>query len=394
MREPDKSKEIQQEKNLTAKEDILMHLGDEYDRFMGAIVPPIFQNSLFTRKLHNHGYDYTRVSNPTTEIAERKMAALEEGEAARCFSSGMGAISAAIMSIISQGAHVICVQSAYGPARHFLGSYLARFGVETTFVAGDRIEQFEQAIRPETKLIYLESPSSHIFMLQDLQAVADLAKSRGITTIIDNTWATPLYSNPLKFGIDMVVHSASKYLGGHSDIVGGVIVGTAAAMEKIAHQERALFGAVMDPHQSWLLLRGMRTLPVRLRQHQENAMAVARFLEQHPKVERVYYPGLPSHPQYELGRKQMSGYTGLLSFLPRASDRDILEMIPKLRYFEHGPSWGGFESLITAPGVGIRDEDSRLTGIPRGLVRISVGLERAETLIADLEQALDRLPSA
>ncbi|RKN82058.1 aminotransferase class I/II-fold pyridoxal phosphate-dependent enzyme [Paenibacillus ginsengarvi] len=375
-----------------SKEEICTHLGDDYDRYLGAIVPPIFQNSLFTRKTQNHGYVYTRISNPTTEIAERKIAALEEGEAARCFSSGMGAISAGIMYWVAQNTHVVCVKSAYGPAREFLSSYLAAFGVEVTFVSGESLEEIEQVVRPNTKLLYLESPSSHIFAMQDLQAVADFARARGIGTLIDNTWATPLYQNPLRYGIDMVVHSASKYLGGHSDIIGGVLIGSAEAMERIAYKERALFGSVMDPHQSWLLLRGLRTLPVRMKQHQESAMTVAAFLESHPKVERVFYPGLPSHPGYELGRKQLAGYTGLISFVPRAEDQAIRDMIPKLRYFEHGPSWGGFESLIVDVGVGISEEASRSTGIPHGLVRISVGLERAETLMADLDQALNTLP--
>lgn len=374
-----------------SKEEILMHLGDDYDRYLGAIVPPIFQNSLFTRKTKNHGYVYTRIGNPTTEIVERKIAALEEGEAAKCFSSGMGAISSAIMSYVSAGAHVICISSVYGPTREFLSTYLARFGVETTFVTGDRIEQFEQAIRPNTKLIYLESPSTHIFLLQDLEQIAALAKAHGIGTIIDSTWATPLFCNPLNFGIDMVVHSASKYLGGHSDIIGGVVIGSATAMEKITHEERALFGSNMDPHQSWLLLRGLRTLPVRLRQHQESAMKIAEFLENHPKVERVYYPGLKSHPQYELGRKLFSGYTGLMSFLPRGSEQAIKDMIPMLKYFELGPSWGGFESLVNDPGIGISEEASQLTGIPKGLVRISVGLESVDALMEDLDQALNSL---
>ncbi|MDF2717540.1 MAG: Cystathionine beta-lyase/cystathionine gamma-synthase [Paenibacillus sp.] len=385
------SNETPKSKHGLSKEEICTHLGDDYDRYLGAIVPPIFQNSLFTRKTKNHGYVYTRIGNPTTEIAERKIAALEEGEAARCFSSGMGAISAGIMYWVGQNTHVVCVRSAYGPTREFLSSYLAHFGVEVTFVSGEGLEEIAQATRPNTKLLYLESPSSHIFALQDLQAVADFARERGIGTLIDNTWATPLYQNPLRYGIDMVVHSASKYLGGHSDIIGGVLVGSAEAMERITHKERALFGSVMDPHQSWLLLRGLRTLPVRMKQHQESAMVIAAFLENHPKVERVFYPGLASHPQYELGRKQLAGYNGLISFVPRASDQAIRDMIPKLRYFELGPSWGGFESLIVDPGVSIGEEASRSTGIPRGLVRISVGLERADSLIADLDQALNTL---
>lgn len=383
---------ISRPEHLTwTKEDICAHLGDDYDSFMGAIVPPIFQNSLFTRKTKDHGYVYTRIGNPTTDIAERKIAALEEGEAAKCFSSGMGAISAAIMYWMSQGAHVICVRSAYGPTREFLGTYLKRFGVETTFVTGDSIAEFEEAIRPNTKLIFLESPSSHLFFMQDLEAVAKLAKSHGIGTIIDSTWATPLYQNPLRYGIDMVVHSASKYLGGHSDIIGGVLIGSRETMEQMTHGERALFGSNMDPHQAWLLLRGIRTLPIRMKQHQETGMQVAAFLESHPKVETVFYPGLASHPQYELGRKYLSGYTGLLSFVPKGTEQAISDMIRRLRYFELGPSWGGFESLINTPGLGISEEASKATGIPHGLVRISIGLERADSLIEDLDQALHGL---
>lgn len=373
------------------KEDICAHLGDDYDRYLGAIVPPIFQNSLFTRKTTNHGYVYTRISNPTTEIAEQKIAALEEGDAAKCFSSGMGAISASIMYWMSKDSHVVCVRSAYGPTREFLSSYLNSFGVEVTFVRSESIDDIEKAILPNTKLIFLESPSSHLFEMQDLQAVAALAQSRGIATVIDNTWATPLYQNPLSYGIDLVVHSASKYLGGHSDIIGGVMIGKSAIMETIMHRERALFGSNMDPHQSWLLTRGLRTLPVRMKQHQESTMQIATFLESHPMVERVLYPGLKSHPQYELGAKQMTGYTGLFSIVPKGSDQAITDMIRKLRYFELGPSWGGFESLVNLPGIGISDEVSETTGIPHGLIRLSIGLEQPQSLMQDLDQALNSL---
>jgi cystathionine gamma-lyase len=300
----------------------------------------------------------------------------------------MGAISAAIMYWMSKDSHVVCIRSAYGPTREFLSSYLQSYGVEVTFVKSGSTTDIEQAIRSNTKLIFLESPSSHLFEMQDLQAVAALARSHGIATIIDNTWATPLYQNPLKYGIDMVVHSASKYLGGHSDIIGGVLIGQADMMETIMHRERALFGSNMDPHQSWLLTRGLRTLPVRMRQHHESAMQVAAFLESHPLVERVLYPGLQSHPQYELGKRQMTGYSGLMSFVPKGNDQAIIDMIRSLRYFELGPSWGGFESLINTPGVGINEEMSVMTGIPQGLVRISVGLEQPQSLMEDLDQAL------
>lgn len=371
-----------------SKEDICTHLGDEYNKHFGAIVPPIFQNTLFTAKNGDHGYTYTRINNPTFELAERKVAALEEGEAALCFSSGMAAISAALMHVLEQNSHVIVPRTVYLPTKHFLEHYMAKFGVTVSFVSGEDIDEIEQAIRPNTKAIYLETPLSNIFSLQDLRATAELAKKRSLTTIVDNTWATPLYQNPIPLGIDLVVHSASKYLGGHSDVIGGMMIGNHSVIEKIRFEERAMYGAVMDPHQAWLLTRGLRTLPVRMAKHQESAMKIAAFLESHSKVERVLYPGLPSHPQYELGRRQMTGYSGLLSFVASGTPEQIQAAVRQLTYFEIGPSWGGFESLLSTPGVGINKEASERTGIPSGLIRISVGQENADTLIDDLDQAL------
>jgi cystathionine gamma-lyase len=366
-------------------EDVIAHYGEEYDRYLGAVSPPIFQTSIFNM---NHGYVYTRHGNPTTEIVEKKIAALEQAEAAACFSTGMAALSAAISYCMTKNSHAILVKHAYGGAHLFLKDYMAKYGVETTEVVGERIEEFEQAVRPNTKMIYLESPSSFIYGMQDLQAVAQLAKSRGIMTVIDNTWATPLYQNPLVFGIDLVVHSASKYLGGHSDLIGGVIAGRKDIIDAIVQRERNYYGAVMDPHQAWLLLRGMRTLPLRMRQHQENAIKVAQFLEQHPLVERVYYPGLPSHPQYELGRKQLSGTNGLVSFVTKGSASQVERFAKSLKVFLFGASWGGYESLISTPGL--NEQLCENYGIPRGLIRLSVGLERADTLIRDLDEQLTR----
>lgn len=376
------------DKELT-QEDICTHLGDDYDDFMGAIVPPIFQNSLFTRKRTDHGYNYTRVSNPTIEIAEKKIAALEGGQEARCFSSGMAAISAIIMSYIGQGSHIIAPKNIYGPTRYFIETYLNRFGVTTTFVSGEEVEDFERVIRPETSLIYLESPVSNVFDMQDLEGIAKLARAKGIATVVDNTWATPIFQNPLSLGIDVVVHSATKYMGGHSDIVAGVMVGKKELMESITHNERGLFGATMDPHQAWLLIRGLRTLPLRMKQHQASALEIARFLEAHDRVDRVLYPGLESHPQYELGKKQMKGYSGLMGFVPKGNGGDIVRFVKALKCFEEGPSWGGFESLINTPGLGIDEETSKEMGIPQGLVRISIGLENVDTLMEDLDRALN-----
>ncbi|GGD51876.1 trans-sulfuration enzyme family protein [Paenibacillus nasutitermitis] len=373
------------------QEDICTHYADEYDKYLGAIVPPIFQNTLFTHKTENHGYSYTRANNPTIEIAERKIAALEGGESAACFSSGVAAISAAILHWLAKDDHLICVSSVYPRTRALIHSYLDKFGITATFVPGHSIEEFEHAIQPNTKLIYLESPSSIIFAMQDLAAVAELAQTHGIVTMIDNTWATPLFQNPLHLGIDVAIHSATKYLGGHSDILGGVVVGRADAIKGIVERERGLLGAIMDPHQAWLLIRSLRTLPVRMKQHQENARKMAAFLETHAAVSQVFYPGLPSHPQYEIGRKQMSGFAGVMSFIVKASYEQLDKMLHGLMMYEMGASWGGFESLIS--GIAIDEPLSVYTGLPVGtpIIRVSVGLENIDSLIADLHQGLDRL---
>lgn len=383
---------------IDKKEDICTHLGEDYSKYMGAIVPPIFQTSLFVQptevnNITEQEYVYTRINNPTTEIAEKKLAALEEGEEAKCFSSGMAAISSAIMFYIEKDCHVICVQNVYGPTRDFLASYLQKFGVETTFVSGDDIDEVEKAIRKNTKLIYLESPSTFVYSMQDLEKISELAKAYGIATVIDNTYSTPLFQNPLKYGIDMVIHTASKYLGGHSDIVAGAIVGKKETLSQMVEKERALFGGNMDPHQAWLLIRGMRTLPIRIKQHQESAKKVADFLEDHSKIQRVLYPGLKSHPQYELGKKQMTGYTGLMSFVPKGNTDEIMKFVKNLRYFQSGCSWGGFESLVAPISVGKSDEENKRNHLPANLIRIHVGLENVETLMEDLDRGLSFIKS-
>ncbi|NLC68713.1 MAG: aminotransferase class I/II-fold pyridoxal phosphate-dependent enzyme [Clostridiaceae bacterium] len=374
-----------------SKEYICTCYGEDSDMYMGAVAPPIFQSTVFSRKNGSHGYTYTRVSNPTTEIVEKKIAALEGGEEARCFSSGMAAITAAIMRCVSAGSHVIAPRNVYLCTRKLLENYLRRFGVETTFVDGTYITEIEESIRPNTSLIYLESPVSVVFTLQDLEKIAGIAKTNGITTVIDNTWATPIFQNPLKFGIDIVVHSASKYLGGHSDVLGGVLVSSKKIVDEITSNERVLMGAVMDPHQSWLLLRGIRTLPLRMAKHQENAMKVAEFLEKHEKVKKVLYPGLKSHPQHELACKQMTGFSGLMSFVPDGDDKRIMRFVKSLKLFHECPSWGGYECIINTPGVGISDKTSKEIGVPKGLVRVSVGLSSAEEIIGDIDNALKQI---
>lgn len=370
------------------KEDILAHLGDEYDRFLGAVVPPIYQSTLFVQPtdsngVHNQDYVYSRISNPTVEVVEQKMATLEQGEKALCFSSGMAAISAGIMSCLVANSHVICIETVYGPTRIFLSDYLKKFGITVTFVTGNSLTEIEAAIQENTALIYLESPSSHVYRVQNLTAISSLGKRNKLVTMIDNTYATPLYQNPLDYGIDLVVHSASKYLGGHSDVLGGVLIGSQARLKPLIEEERAFFGAAMDPHQSWLLLRGMRTLGVRLEKHQANAQKIADYLDNHPQVEKVSYLGLPSHPDHQLAKSQMRGFNGLISLIVKGGEAKQVSFINQLRYFQHGVSWGGYESLVANVTVG-----KELPGVPTGLIRLHVGLENSETLIADLAQAL------
>ncbi|MBP1990664.1 trans-sulfuration enzyme family protein [Paenibacillus eucommiae] len=382
-------------KKHLASEDICTHLGDEYDRYLGAIIPPIFQNTLFTHKHTDHGYAYSRISNPTIELAEKKLAALEAGNWAVCYSSGVAAISAVIAYFAANESHIICIKNTYGRVNQLLEHYSRKFQISTTFVEGNDPAEIKAAIRPETKLIYLESPSSLVYQMQDLEAIACIAKSHDIYTAIDNTWASPIFQNPLCFGIDLVIHSLSKYIGGHSDLIGGVVIGADMEMGTGFHEERAMFGAVMDPHLSWMVTRSIRTLPVRMKQHQENALRVASFLEGHPKVSQVFYPGLASHPQYELGLKQMSGYSGVMSIAVSGEPEQVAKMLKQLQYFEVGSSWGGFESLIALLPfneklAGEMNETISVSA-PKSLLRISVGLENVQSLINDLDRALHTL---
>lgn len=377
--------------NRQTPEDICAHYGEDYSKHFGAMSPPIYQTSLF---LDGNDYTYSRVSNPTLEVFEKKVAALEhaspeEGGRALTVSSGMAAITTAILSCVRAGEHMIMVRTAYGPARGF-ARYLERFGIGCTFVHGTRVEDFEEAYRPETKLIYLESPCSAIFELQDLAAVADFARAKGIATVIDNTCATPVYQQPLDFGIDLVVHSATKYFGGHSDAVAGVIVGKGERIARLAN-ERTMWGNAAPPMQGWLLQRGLRTLPVRMKAAMENGLAVARYLEAHPKVERVYYPALESFPQHELYLRQMSGCGGLLSFSPRGSYASRAEMVRRLQVFKKAPSWGGYDSLVCPLGALEPPTEETHLAHDGGVIRLYVGLENIETLLEDLEQALEAL---
>lgn len=382
----------------------MAHLGEDRRAYHGAVVPPIFQNSLFTFESweaidrafddRTGSYIYSRGQNPTVRVAEEKIASLAGGGAAKLFASGMAAISAAVLHHLAPGDHVVAVENIYGPAMNLLDGYLRRkMGVETTFVRGDDPVQFAAACREHTRLIYLESPSSVVYRLQDLAAVAELARARGIRTVIDNTWATPLFQRPLELGIDCEVHSCSKYLGGHSDLVAGVVIGSKEEVTALTVDEYELLGAKMAPAEAALLTRSLRTLPMRMARHQSSALRLARFLEAHPKVRRVLYPGLESFPQAALARRQMSGFSGLMSF-ELASDRwqDARTVVEGLELFQLGVSWGGHESLVYAPAISYLKELSperfAALGIGPGTLRLSVGLEDPDDLEADLARAL------
>jgi cystathionine beta-lyase len=378
-------------------ETLLQHIGEEEPFPYGSVTPPIVQTSLFTARTlqerstlqgrNEFGYTYTRVDNPTVRLVEQKIAALEGTEEALCFGSGMAAIATAILTFLENGSHGICVANAYTPTRVLLESLLVRFGVQVTFVSGECIEEFEQAMTPHTRLIYLESPSSLYFRLQDLRAVSQLAQAHGIITLCDNSWATPIFQNPHALGVDIVLHSASKFLGGHSDLLAGVVAGRKEHLEEV-RRTRELLGGVLDPLAGWLLLRGLRTLPMRMERAHKSGLKVAEWLAAQPHIAKVHHPGLPTHPQHALARAQMRGYSSLFSFETHPiQEEQAYAFADRLRLFRFGCSWGGYESLL----LGWAQTGSNAEGKASWLFRIYVGLENPDDLIRDLQGAIDAL---
>lgn len=386
---------------------ILNHLGEEdRSRHRGAVAPPIYQSSIFAfetvarmRAAFGDELDntlYTRGNNPTVEILRKKLAALEGAEDALLFGSGAAAIAAGVIAGLRSGDHVICVQKPYSWTRGLLRDFLARFNVSHSFVDARDTAAIAAAVTPQTRLIVLESPNTMTYEQQDLAAVAALARSRGIRTLLDNSYATPLNQRAIALGIDLVAHSATKYLNGHSDVVAGVLCGSKALIREVFSGPYMTLGAMLSPHDAWLMIRGLRTLPVRLRQIAETTQAVVAYLKAQPKVERVWYPHDADDPQYDLSRRQTSGASGLLSFTIRCdSTRSIERFCDALRRFLMTVSWGGYESLLF-PVAAVYPPDTRVAEaragqVPVNLVRLSIGLEDADVLIADLAQALDRV---
>jgi cystathionine beta-lyase/cystathionine gamma-synthase len=382
-------------------EDELVCLGHDEDLAAqgGALAPPIVQTSLFAQASladlmtgfgaeHRH-HVYTRGQNPTVEAVEHKLARLEGGAACKCFGSGMAAVSAVLMGLLASGDHVLFVNNTYGPTIQ-LAAHLRRFGVAFDVVLDLEPEAVAAAIRPATKMLWVESPGTMLFRVADLRALAGLARERGITSVIDNSWATPLYQKPLALGLDLAVHSATKYVGGHSDVVAGAVVGGEELLERIFYGAFLLNGGILGPFDAWLLNRGLRTLPLRMRQHHRDALEVARFLGQHARVRQVFHPGLREDA---LVREQLRGYSGLFSFeLDTESFEDVERFVDSLERFRIGVSWGGVESLVITPNNGRNAASLRGRRIPPGTVRLSIGLEGAGALIADLERALARSP--
>ncbi len=381
--------------------DILTHLGEDRELGFDAVVPPIVQSGNFTyptvaamRAVVSKEFErplYTRGYNPTVALLRKKIAALEMAEDALVFSSGSAAIAAAVISFTKAGDHVVCVHKPYSWTKKLLVELLARFRVEHTFVDGTDAENYRRATKPNTRLYILESPNSLTFELQDLHAVAIIAKELGIITLCDNSYNGPLYQNPITLGIDMVAHSATKYLNGHSDVVAGVLAGSAMHMGQVMSKEFMTLGAAPSPHDAWLLLRGLRTLPLRMERSANNAQQVATFLAEHPKVVRVHWPGLANHPQHALAKRQMKRVAGLMSIELDAPDVAAVERFcDNLKTFLIAVSWGGYESLQW-PVCALQGPSGYYTDLPFNMVRLYVGLEDPDALIADLAQALDRI---
>jgi cystathionine beta-lyase/cystathionine gamma-synthase len=372
-----------------------IHVGQEPDPSTGAIIVPIYQTSTFVQEeLGKHkGYEYARTANPTRVALEKNLACLEGGKFGYAFASGMAAINA-LMTLLKAGDHIVAGHDLYGGTFRLFERILKDFGLTFTYANTCRLEEVEKAILPSTKLVYIETPTNPIMQITDITAVANLAHRRGMLMAVDNTFMSPYLQRPLTLGADFVLHSTTKYLNGHSDGVGGaVILNDAKLAERLKFIQNAA-GAVLGPFDSWLILRGVKTLALRMARHNENGMAVARHLEAHPKVKRVYYPGLASHPQHELARKQMKGFGGMISF-ETGSIENARAVLKSVRLCSLAESLGGVETLISHPATmthaSVPAEQRQRLGITDGLVRISVGVEDIEDLLADLDQALAKI---
>jgi len=382
----------------------LVHAGDFHDEFGSAVVP-IYQTSTFSFKNAKHGADlfagkekgyiYTRISNPTIEALENKLAALENGYKGIALSSGMGAVSTVYMSLLSQGEHIVSTDAIYGPSRGVMEKHFSRFGVESTYVDTSNVENIINAIQENTKVLYIETPTNPTIMLTDIKAAVEIAHKHNIIVVVDNTFCSPALQKPLDFGADVVLHSLTKYINGHADIVGGAIITKTEEIYNRIRPVMVAMGCNMDPHQAYLVLRGAKTLSLRVEKAQANAKIVADFLENHEKISWVKYPGLKSHPQYELTQKQMNGPGSMISFEVNGGYDAGVIMMDSVNLAMLAVSLGGVETLIQHPAsmthASVAKENRELAGITDGLVRLAIGIENIEDILNDLKQALDKI---
>lgn len=380
---------------------ILNHLGEDRENYYNAVNPPMMLTSNFAfpnvatmRKQLETELQvpfYTRGYNPTVAILRKKIAALEGTEDALVFSSGSAAVAAAVMSVVKAGEHVVCVQKPYSWTNTLISGYLSKYGVQSTFVDASDENEIFKAVQKNTRLIYLESPNSMTFEMQNITAITNYARNAGITTILDNSYNSPLNQKPAAMGVDIVVHSATKYLNGHSDVIAGVVASSSERISKMMAEEYMTLGAVVSAHDAWLIIRGMRTLELRVNRSSASAQQIAEWLEQNPKIEKVRYPTLKSNSQYNLAVQQMKQGGGLLTIQLKAKDiSEVENFCNALRCFLLATSWGGHESLIL-PVCALRASASLSSQLPWNMVRMYVGLEDSQLLIRDLEQALSKM---
>ena len=374
---------------------LCLHAGQEPDPSTGAIITPIYQTSTYVQEaLGRHkGYEYARTQNPTREALERNLSAIEGGREGFAFASGMAAIGA-VATLLVSGDHVIVSDNTYGGTFRLFDKVLSRYGLAFSYVDTSRLDDVERAFTPATRMLFVETPTNPVMQITDLAAVAELAHQRGARLVVDNTFASPCLQRPIEFGADLVVHSTTKYLNGHSDSVGGAVIAVRDDDIEWLRFVQNAEGAILSPFDSWLVLRGTKTLPIRMARHNENGLALARFLADHPKVRHVYYPGLPSHPQHALAARQMRGFGGMLSF-ELGSLEAARRVLDNVRLLALAESLGGVESLISHPATmthaSVPVDRRTALGITDGLVRISAGLEDIEDLQEDLSQALARV---
>ncbi len=373
-----------------------IHCGQAPDESTGAIITPIYQTSTYVQTAigKNKGYEYSRVGNPTRTALEENITALEEGKYGFAFASGMAAMNT-VMNLLKLGAHIVVSNNLYGGTYRLFTEVYVNYGLTFDFVDALNPDNIAKAINKKTKLIWLETPTNPLLKILDIKKIAGIAKSNNCLLVVDNTFATPYLQQPLKLGADIVVHSTTKYLGGHSDIIGGaIVIKDKDCYNKLAFYQKTV-GGVPGPFDCWLVLRGIKTLALRMDRHNENALVIARYLEKHSKVEKVYYPGLPSHPQYELAKKQMSGFGGIVSFELKSDIETTKKFVSLTKYFSLAGSLGGVESLIEHPAsmshASIPKEKRLEVGLTDKLIRLSVGIENVEDLLEGLEQAMSKI---